>query len=38
LRQKEKITEIEERQKAKAERLSRKGPKLTVLPGGAPTT
>jgi DNA-binding Lrp family transcriptional regulator len=31
----EKIAEIEERQKAKAERLSRKKPKLTVLPGGA---
>jgi hypothetical protein len=31
----EKIAEIETRQKAKAERLSRKRPKLTVLPGGA---
>ena len=31
----EKIAEIAQRQKAKAERLSRKKPKLTVLPGGA---
>lgn len=30
----EKIAEIEARQKAKADRLSRKKPKLTVLPGG----
>lgn len=34
----EKIAELEERQKAKAERLSWKKPKLTVLPGGAQTT
>ena len=32
----EKIAEIETRQKAKAERLSRKRPKFTVVPGGAP--
>jgi predicted transcriptional regulator len=32
----EKIAEIAERQKAKTDRLNRKKPKLTVVPGGVP--
>jgi hypothetical protein len=31
---KEKIAEIEQRQKDKQERLNRKKPKLTIVPGG----